>query len=106
MLLHGGETVNDEKGPNTANQPQTLGHPFQHGRNGHLTYEGRALAAMTMSRFGENARMSSDPTWFHRAEHHQRAIMQLPGNFKLSFFFITLFVIYVYTIFQWMSFTF
>ncbi|KAJ0806954.1 putative peroxisome membrane protein, Pex16 [Helianthus annuus] len=76
MLLHGGETVNDEKGPNNANQPQTHGHPFQQGRNGHFTYEGRALAAM--SRFGENARMISDPTWFHRAEHHQRAITQLP----------------------------
>ncbi|KAI3800490.1 hypothetical protein L1987_28581 [Smallanthus sonchifolius] len=76
ILLHGGETINDEKGPNNANQPQTRGHILQQGRNGHFTYEGRALSAM--SRFGENARMISDPTWFRRAEHHQRAIMQLP----------------------------
>lgn len=82
MLLHGGETINDEKGPNNANQPQTRGRLMQQGRNG-FTYEGRALNAM--SRFGENARMIADPTWFRRAEHHQRAIMQLPGNFKLLF---------------------
>ncbi|GJY87290.1 peroxisome biogenesis protein 16-like protein isoform X1 [Tanacetum coccineum] len=30
--------------------------------------------------FGENARMLSDPTWFRRAEHHQHAIMELPGS--------------------------
>ncbi|XP_076948699.1 peroxisome biogenesis protein 16-like isoform X1 [Bidens hawaiensis] len=73
MLLQGGETINDEK---TANQPPTHGRLLHQGRNGHFTPEGRALSAM--SRFGENARMISDPTWFRRAEHHQRAIMPLP----------------------------
>lgn len=77
MLLQGGETINDGKDPNDANQQLTRGgNLMQQGRNGSFTYEGRALSAM--SRFGENARMLSDPTWFRRAEHHQRAIMELP----------------------------
>lgn len=78
MLLHGGETMNDGKDPNEANQQHTNGRLLHHGRNGHFTPEGRALSAM--SRFGENARMLSDPTWFRRAEHHQRAIMELPES--------------------------
>ncbi|XP_071717774.1 peroxisome biogenesis protein 16 isoform X2 [Rutidosis leptorrhynchoides] len=76
MLLHGGETLNDGKYPNDANQQQTRRHLSRQGRNGNFTPEGRALSAM--SRFGENARILSDPTWFRRAEHHQRAIMELP----------------------------
>ncbi|GJS67759.1 peroxisome biogenesis protein 16-like protein isoform X1 [Tanacetum coccineum] len=80
MLLHGGETINDGKDPNEANQQHTNGRLLHNGRNGHFTPEGRALSAM--SRFGENARMLSDPTWFRRAEHHQRAIMELPVEKK------------------------
>lgn len=78
MLLHGGETVNEENDRNDANQQQTHGRLLQQGRYGNFTPEGRALSAM--SRFGENARMLSNPTWFHRAEHHQRAIMELPES--------------------------
>ncbi|PWA87661.1 Peroxisome membrane protein, Pex16 [Artemisia annua] len=40
---------------------------------------GRALSAM--SRLGENERMLSDPTWFRRSEDHERAIMELPGEY-------------------------
>nr|XP_043620852.1 peroxisome biogenesis protein 16 isoform X2 [Erigeron canadensis] len=76
MLLHGGETMNDGKDPKDANQQQKRGRLLQQGRNGIFTPEGRALSAMNS--FGENARKLSDPTWFRRAEHHQRAIMELP----------------------------
>ncbi|GKD65532.1 hypothetical protein Tco_1307640 [Tanacetum coccineum] len=38
------------------------------------------IAFTEATKFGENARMLSDPTWFRRAEHHQRAIMELPGS--------------------------
>ncbi|KVH89152.1 Peroxisome membrane protein, Pex16 [Cynara cardunculus var. scolymus] len=76
MLLHGGETMNDGKDPNDANQQPVHGRLLRQGQNGNLTREGRALSAM--SRFGENARVLSDPTWFRRVEHHQRAIMEPP----------------------------
>lgn len=76
MLLHGGETANDENSTNDANQQDMRGRLLQQGQNGHFTPQGRALSAM--SRFGENARMLSDPTWFRRVEHHQRAVMDLP----------------------------
>lgn len=83
MLLQGGETVNDGKDPNDENQQPTHRRLSQPLRNGHFTPEGRALSAM--SRFGENARILSDPTWFRRAEHHQRAIMELPGKTSIIF---------------------
>ncbi|KAJ9539468.1 hypothetical protein OSB04_032201 [Centaurea solstitialis] len=76
MLLHGGETVNDGKDPNDANQHHGHGRFLHQGQNGNMTREGRALSAM--SRFGENARVISDPTYFRRVEHHQRAIMEVP----------------------------
>ncbi|CAI9265027.1 unnamed protein product [Lactuca saligna] len=76
MLLHGGETTNDGNSTNEAEQQDVRGRLLQQGQNGHFTPQGRALSAM--SRFGENARMLSDPTWFRRVEHHQRAIMELP----------------------------
>lgn len=76
MLLHGGETTNDENSTNDASQQNVRGRLLQQGQNGHFTPQGRALSAM--SRFGENARMISDPAWFRRVEHHQRAIMELP----------------------------
>ncbi|KAJ0798510.1 putative peroxisome membrane protein, Pex16 [Helianthus annuus] len=83
MLLQGGETINDGKDPNDANQPQTNIQLSQKWQNGNFTLEGRALSAL--SRFGEDARMISNSTWVHSAEHHQRATVELPGNFKLSF---------------------
>ncbi|KAM0015816.1 putative peroxisome membrane protein, Pex16 [Helianthus debilis subsp. tardiflorus] len=76
MLLQGGETINDGKDPNDANQPQTHIQLSQKWQNGNFTLEGRALSALSM--FGENARMVSNPTWVHSAEHHQRATVELP----------------------------
>ncbi|XP_071736417.1 peroxisome biogenesis protein 16-like [Rutidosis leptorrhynchoides] len=76
MLLHGGETVNDGKNPSDANQQLTRRPLSQQGRNGNFTPEGRALTAM--SRFGENARILSNPMWFLGPEHHQRAMIELP----------------------------
>ncbi|KAI7748612.1 hypothetical protein M8C21_012412, partial [Ambrosia artemisiifolia] len=70
VLLHGGETINDGKDTNDANQQQTHIRLSQKGRNGHFTREGRALAAL--SRFGENARMISNPTWLHSPQHNQQ----------------------------------
>ncbi|KAI5598555.1 hypothetical protein BDE02_02G140500 [Populus trichocarpa] len=83
MLLHGGETPNIEKHSDfSSSQHNVGGFPkpgSRHGPNGLNPWnlEGRALSAL--SRFGENARMSSDPVWLRRAEH-QQAIMEPPSS--------------------------
>ncbi|KAI3693903.1 hypothetical protein L1987_76858 [Smallanthus sonchifolius] len=78
MLLQGGETINNGKDADDANQQQTYGHLLQQGQNGNFTPAGRALSAL--NRFGENARMISNPTWFQKVEHHQHEIIELPGE--------------------------
>ncbi|KAF2311129.1 hypothetical protein GH714_019637 [Hevea brasiliensis] len=86
MLLHGGETPNIEKHSDFSSQ-QTVGgflKPGNHGpshlrgNNGRNPWnpEGRALSAL--SRFGQNARMVSDPVWLRRVQH-QHAIMEPPS---------------------------
>ncbi|XP_022757169.1 peroxisome biogenesis protein 16-like isoform X2 [Durio zibethinus] len=100
MLLHGGETPNVEKySEDTSSQhrigsfPQPEGHhgpgwlQNSHGQNlGWLqnshgqdpwNLEGRALSAL--SRFGENARMISNPVWMQRIQQ-QHAIMNPPTS--------------------------
>lgn len=89
MLLHGGETPNDDvNSDNLYSQhqigrlPQPRGHLGSGSMNNNLVQnpwnlEGRALSAL--SRFGENARVVSDPTWLTRVRH-QRGIMKPPGN--------------------------
>ncbi|KAJ4727045.1 Peroxisomal membrane protein PEX16 [Melia azedarach] len=87
MLLHGGETSNVEKpSDNSSSQHRIEGFP-KPGRNGGHGYfqnsygnnpwnlEGKALSAL--SRFGENARMVSEPVWLQRI-NHQQAIMEPP----------------------------
>lgn len=87
MLLHGGETPNDQKQLD-ASTPQRRSVGFmnpgeQHGngylRNNHAqdpwNLEGRALSAL--NRFGEKARTVSDPVWLRRVQH-QHAIMEPP----------------------------
>ncbi|CDP04276.1 unnamed protein product [Coffea canephora] len=83
MVLHGGESVNIEKGQDAYNSQQRQGH-FAYPGNLNGTYyygqatwnlEGRALSAL--SRFGANARMVSEPTWLRRVQH-QQAIMEPP----------------------------
>ncbi|KAI4354959.1 hypothetical protein L6164_003778 [Bauhinia variegata] len=87
MLLCGGETLNDEKHLSsliphhqTGNVPQPGGHYgsgyMKHnlGQN-QWNLEGRALSAL--SRFGENARLGSDPVWLRRAQQ-QHAIRKRP----------------------------
>ncbi|ONI22813.1 hypothetical protein PRUPE_2G152800 [Prunus persica] len=85
MLLHGGETPNDEKHL-AASIPQRngftkpggqLGPGYLRNNNGQDAWnlEGRALSAL--SRFGENARMVSEPVWLRRVQH-QHAIMEPP----------------------------
>ncbi|CAB4269842.1 unnamed protein product [Prunus armeniaca] len=85
MLLHGGETPNDEKHL-AASTPQRngftkpggqLGLGYLRNNNGQDAWnlEGRALSAL--SRFGENARMVSEPVWLRRVQH-QHAIMEPP----------------------------
>ncbi|PSS24337.1 Peroxisome biogenesis protein [Actinidia chinensis var. chinensis] len=87
MLLHGGETPNVEKGSGALNSQNGFGHLAKPGwqpgpgnlKNYHeknsWNLEGRAMSAL--SRFGENARMASEPTWLHRVQH-QHALMEPP----------------------------
>lgn len=89
MLLHGGEIPNVEKDSEASNPQNRFGHLAKFGRshgpgngknyheNNPWNLEGRALSAL--NRFGENARMVSDPTWLHRVRH-QRAIMEPPPS--------------------------
>ncbi|KAG4138716.1 hypothetical protein ERO13_D07G150500v2 [Gossypium hirsutum] len=90
MLLHGGETPNVEKSSDdTGSQHRIGGFPrpggHHHGagllQNNHgsnpWTIERRALSAL--SRFGETARMVSDPVWFQRIQQ-QHAIMAPPTS--------------------------
>ncbi|XP_042499451.1 peroxisome biogenesis protein 16 [Macadamia integrifolia] len=82
MLLQGGESPNVESDPNTLGSYNRMGNLtngvnhgpgyFQH-HNGHniRNLEGRALTAL--NRFGQNARMESNPTWLKR--HQQDPAM-------------------------------
>ncbi|KAL6569451.1 hypothetical protein OROMI_013965 [Orobanche minor] len=85
MLLHGGESVNDRSESNDFDShrnglflgPGPRGVPGglkNHGQTS-LNLEGRALSAL--SRFGENARAVSQPTWLRRVQHQQE-IMEPP----------------------------
>lgn len=93
MLLHGGETPNIEKQSNLSSQHTVGGFPKPGNHHGpsHLgdingrnpwNLEGRALSAL--SRFGQNARMVSDPVWLSRVQH-QHAIMGPPCNYFFNF---------------------
>ncbi|KAF5175223.1 Peroxisome biogenesis protein [Thalictrum thalictroides] len=82
MLLHGGDTLNSEKGPNNLASQHGMGgitRPGGHlgpGNNygrGMQNLEGRALSAL--SRFGENARMVSAPTLSMKHEHQLAATL-------------------------------
>ncbi|CAJ2657654.1 unnamed protein product [Trifolium pratense] len=78
MLLHGGETSNDDA--MHSNDSSTSQHqiavnpkrPYNPGTNP-WNLEGRALSAL--SQFGEKARMVSEPVWLRRV-NHQQAIME------------------------------
>ncbi|KAF9621483.1 hypothetical protein IFM89_021787 [Coptis chinensis] len=85
MLLHGGEIPNSEKGPNdlmSQNGMTGIANPNRHGPG--YSYgrqvqnlEGRALSAL--SRFGENARVVSDPTWVTTLQHQHAALLEPPA---------------------------
>lgn len=80
MLMHGGENLNDGNDSDTLNSQHGYGNRMKHGQQFGQTpwnLEGRAMSAL--SRFGENARRSSDPTWLRRVQH-QHAIMEPPSN--------------------------
>lgn len=89
MLLHGGETPNDERQLDTSTSQYNVdGFPKYGGHHGpgylrtnHAqnpwNLEGRALSALNT--FGETARMGSDPSWLHRVQH-QHAIIEPPSN--------------------------
>ncbi|XP_061347673.1 peroxisome biogenesis protein 16-like [Gastrolobium bilobum] len=68
MLLHGGETSNDE----THLDSFTTQHQNNLGENP-WNLEGRALSAL--SSFGEKARMGLDAVWLRRVQH-QKAIIE------------------------------
>lgn len=92
MLLQGGENPNSEKTsevsfsqsrpgdfrkPGFYSGPGSFRNSFGHnGQNG-WNLEGRALSAL--SRFGENARMVSDPAWLRRVQQ-QNSIMESIGR--------------------------
>lgn len=93
MLLHGGQTPNDEKILEASTPQRRTGGLLKPGEqlgNGHLrnnhaqdpwNLEGRALSAL--NRFGERARSVSDPEWLHRVQHHH-AIMEPPSNYSYT----------------------
>jgi len=93
MLLHGGETPNIEKHLGFSSSQHNGGgfqkHGAHHGSNGQNPWnlEGRALSAL--SRFGENARMGSDPVWL-RGVQHKQAIMEPPRIIILNNFVLGL----------------
>lgn len=95
MLLHGGETINDQSesdgldsqrnAPSSKPEAQGVSAILKNhqGQNpGNL--EGRALSAL--NRFGENARTVSEPTWLRRVQHQQE-VME-PSSNSLLFHFI------------------
>ncbi|XP_050137324.1 peroxisome biogenesis protein 16-like isoform X5 [Malus sylvestris] len=88
MLLHGGETLNDETDLEASTPQCKIGGLTKPGeqlgpgylrnnnhRQGALNSEGRALSAL--SGFGENPRMVSEPVWLHRVQQ-QHASMEPP----------------------------
>ncbi|GER31280.1 shrunken seed 1 family protein [Striga asiatica] len=75
MLLHGGESSND----GCELDSRINGLPSGPGPQTPWNLEGRALSAL--SRFGENARSVSEPTWLRRV-HHQQEILEPPTLVK------------------------
>ncbi|KAJ1414832.1 Peroxisome membrane protein, Pex16 [Sesbania bispinosa] len=79
MLLSGGETNNDETDTNKIGLNPGGNHGSNYMKNNHgpnpWNMEGRALSAL--SKFGENARMVSEPMWLHKVQQ-QQAIMKPP----------------------------
>lgn len=87
MLLHGGETPNvEEHSDCSSSQNRAAGFQNSRGHNGVLlpnnnvnnpwNLEGRALSAL--NRFGEHARMGSEPLWSRRVQQ-QQAIVEPPA---------------------------
>ncbi|KAJ0239896.1 Peroxisome biogenesis protein 16 [Hirschfeldia incana] len=81
MLLHGGETPNDDKDPNQPELQNRAGHLDRNHRFGNQqnhynpwNLEGRAMSAL--SSFGQNARRTTSPTsgWSRRIQHQQAVI--------------------------------
>lgn len=80
MLMQGGEVMNVEEDPNAIGYNNVKGSFVKPGgHHGHGNFqdyrghnlhnlEGRALFAL--NKFGENAKMVSDPTWLNRLQHH------------------------------------
>lgn len=86
MLLHGGETPNVDKQPDAFSSQHENGGFTKPGGQSESDYlmnnhaqnlEGRALSAL--NRFGENARMVSEPVWLRRVQQ-QHAIMEPPRS--------------------------
>lgn len=73
MLLHGGENPNVDKVSNASDQR----HGYENLANPR-NLEGRALSAL--SRFGENARINSDPSWLRRVQQQQHSATEPPSN--------------------------
>ncbi|XP_031377079.1 peroxisome biogenesis protein 16 [Punica granatum] len=81
MVLHGGETPNTDKELDPSSSPYGDGNFTKYATQmpAHFSNnfaQNRALSAL--SRFGENARMVSEPMWLQRMQH-QQSIVQPPS---------------------------
>ncbi|CAN6815675.1 unnamed protein product [Brassica oleracea] len=86
MLLHGGETPNDDKDPNQPELQNRPRHLDRNHRSGNQNLynpwnmEGRAMSAL--SSFGQNARTTTTTTtsptsgWPRRIQHNQQAVIE------------------------------
>ncbi|KAF8113811.1 hypothetical protein N665_0045s0054 [Sinapis alba] len=76
MLLHGGETPNDDKDPNQSELQKRAGNRFgEQNQYSPWSLEGRAISAL--SSFGQNARTrttSPNSGWSRRIQHQQAVI--------------------------------
>lgn len=82
LLLHGGEISNEGLDSRPLNRQELKGYPPMPGRhqqvNNPWNLEGRARSAL--SRFGDNARLSSEPSWLRKVQKHQQAILEPPPS--------------------------
>ncbi|KAI3910332.1 hypothetical protein MKW92_033055 [Papaver armeniacum] len=78
MVLSGGEIANVDKRPEASNSEPRMGNAVRRDRFGRdpQSLEGRALSAL--SKFGEDARMISEPKWLNRFQNHHDPTMEPP----------------------------
>ncbi|KAI3975063.1 hypothetical protein MKX01_005174 [Papaver californicum] len=78
MVLSGGEISNVDKRPEASNSGHKMGNSVRRDHFGRdpRSLEGRALSAL--SKFGEEARMISEPKWLNRFQNRHDPTMEFP----------------------------